>query len=266
MTDLILIKLGGSVITNKEVPNSLQRDVLKRLAGEISRANKKMRDTKVILGHGQGSFAHAPAMRYRTMEGFVSADSKIGMAITLNSVNQLHRHVLEELINQEIPAVSWRVNNTVITQNSFAESFYLDNLLEILSKDLLPVTCGDVMIDSRQGCTIWSTETVFSFLVKELTKQKFSISRIINVGEVSGVLDSTGSVIPSITSKNASRVAKLINGTKGFDVTGGMWHKVQESLNLASELGISSAIISGSQPETLYNCLVGREFVGTLVE
>lgn len=267
MKNLTLIKLGGSVITQKEVPMEVRRKVLVRLVREIARANKQTDET-FIIGHGQGSFAHAPAMRYKTMDGFISKDSKIGMAITQDSAAQLNRIVVHQFINEELPAVSFLMSNVAVASNKKPKHLQLEVLLQYLEKGLLPVMCGDVIVDDEMGCTIWSTETGFEHLIEALTTDQtegeFKVHKVIHVSEVAGVLDAEGNTIPEISHASADEVKGYINGTKGFDVTGGMWHKIEASLALTDK-GITSHILSGLTPDNLYNCLTEQAFEGTTI-
>lgn len=267
MKNLTLIKLGGSVITQKEVPMEVRRKVLSRLVQEIAQADKQTDET-FIIGHGQGSFAHAPAMRYRTMDGFISKDSRIGMAITQDSAAQLNRIVVHQFITEEMPAVSFMMSNVAVAANKKPKHLQLEVLLEYLEKGLLPVMCGDVIVDEKMGCTIWSTETGFEHLIESLTTDKtsgeFKVHKVVHVSEVAGVLDAQGKTVPEITPKNSQEVKSYINGTKGFDVTGGMWHKIEASLAL-TEKGITSHILSGLTKDNLYNCLTEQPFEGTTI-
>jgi len=257
--NVVCIKLGGSVITNKEVPMMVRTEVLNRLIDEIARA-KRETDDLYVIGHGQGSFAHAPAMRYRTMEGFVSKDSQIGMAITQDSAAQLNRIVVKAFLAADLPAVSYCMSNTLVTKAGHADQYDPAVLLRYLENGLLPVSGGDVLVDSQQGCTIWSTETVLSFLIDQLTHYDYSVKRIIHVTEVAGVLDAKGEVVPEITPANQSQIYNMIGQTKGFDVTGGMKHKIAESLALA-ESGVESCIVSGMQSDNLYRVLCNNQTV-----
>lgn len=262
MKKLTLIKLGGSVITNKEVPMSVREDVLKRLVKEIATA-KKETGSEVIIGHGQGSFGHAPAMRYRTLEGFVDEESVIGMAITQDTAAQLNRIVVNELINESIPAVSFMYSNTVITKARKADQWCLDVLAEYLKHGLVPVTGGDVIVDKKQGCTIWSTEQVLAHVAEHFGREYgYQIQRIIHVTEVDGVLSESGKLIPKVNRDNEEEVVSHLNTTKGFDVTGGMGHKIDESLQLLDK-GVESYILSGLKKGNLYSALTGNGWVGT---
>ena len=149
-----LIKLGGSIITNKEIPMSLRQATLSRLVGEIAQAKKRLKDELFVVGHGQGSFAHVPATQYKTMGGFINEESPYGMAIVQDSAAQLNRLVVHEFLRHEIPAVSFYASNTILTKKRQAQNFCSEVLFEYLDKGLLPVTCGDVLVDQAQGCTI----------------------------------------------------------------------------------------------------------------
>lgn len=262
--NITLIKLGGSIITNKEVPMMVRENVLKRLVREIVRAQKKTGEL-FIIGHGQGSFAHAPALRYKTMDGFINAESVIGMAITQDSAAQLNRIVVKEFLAAGVPAVSFNFSNTLVTNNTEAEHWCALVLEEYLSKGLLPITCGDVIADSAKGCTIWSTEKVLGYLAQYFAaSKKYRVKRVIHVAEVAGVLDGAGKVVPEITASNLEAVRQLITSTKGFDVTGGMAHKLEESIKLAVG-GVKTGIVTGLKKDILYKSLVSEEIQGTQI-
>jgi isopentenyl phosphate kinase len=258
-----LLKLGGAIITNKEVPMAVREDMLTRLVKEIAAAREKVKES-FIIGHGQGSFAHAPALRYQTREGFTNGESQIGMAITQDSAAQLNRIVVNNFIVNHVPAVTFAYSSVMVTDKRKPRTWSLDVLHEYLSKGLVPVTGGDVLVDHSQGCTIWSTEEILAHIARELVKQKTNVKKVIHVTEVSGFLNTDGSIVPEITKENWSVLQSSLTKTKGFDVTGGMGLKVEESLALAEE-GVESYIISGLKPNNLYNCLIGAEFEGTTI-
>lgn len=245
---------------------SLRLDVLKRLVGEIARARQELSLQKtaplLVVGHGQGSFAHVPATQYKTMDGFINNESPMGMAIVQDSAAQLNRLVIREFLNAGIPAVSLYASNCLVTANRTPETYFTEVFEQYLKHELFPVTCGDVIVDTKQGCTIWSTEEILSFFAKQFQKKGWQVNKIIHVVEVDGVYDLQKHLIPKITKENWQEVKKGITATKGFDVTGGMGLKVEESLALAG-LGIISKIISGLKENNLYNALIGKPSIGT---
>lgn len=265
-TSVTLIKLGGSTITDKSIPNSVRWETLQRLTKEIAKAYKKM-DGHLVVGHGSGSFAHVPATRYKTMDGFVGPQSRLGMAITQDSAAQLNRIVVQELLKQDIPAVSLYASNSLVTKNGQAESYFVDVFREYLRKELVPVVSGDVIVDSEKGCTIWSADTILPFFAQEFQKHNWEVSRLIHVTSTPGVFrdinNPDAGIFESITLKNAEEVKAAMGEVKGFDVTGGMWTKIEESLALAKN-GVESVILSGDKPNALYNALLGKA-EGTMI-
>ena len=59
-----LLKLGGSLITDKANAKTPRRETLSRIALEIAAYRRYAgADGRLILGHGSGSFGHIPADR-----------------------------------------------------------------------------------------------------------------------------------------------------------------------------------------------------------
>jgi len=98
---MFILKLGGSVITDKSVENSFKKDIVERLALEIKKANKE-----VIIIHGAGSYGHILAKKYDLNNGYKNEEQKLGFAKTHTSVQQLNSLVLKSLQQNNIAAVS----------------------------------------------------------------------------------------------------------------------------------------------------------------
>lgn len=270
---MTLIKLGGAVITNKEIPNTLRSQVLESLVAQIAKAyNEGIKE--ICIGNGVGSFAHIPALRYKVMDGLIQNDSLIGMAITQDGAAQINRIVVQECIKRQLPAVTFAMSNALVTNKSSANSFCFDVLEQYIQNGCIPVTYGDVIADNSMGCTIWSTDTIFTFLSQQFLKRNWNVDHIIYVTEAEGVWKMKDGewemkngekvIYETITPEMKEEVKKSMTQTKGFDVTGGMWHKLEESLKLA-QAGIQTTILSGLVPNALYETLKGIRKHGTLI-
>lgn len=262
-----LIKLGGAVITDKSKPQTIREEVLKRLVAEIKESWKDRTDY-LVIGHGAGSFAHVPAAHYDTINGFKDEYSRMGLAIVQDSAAQLNRIVVKEFLEQDMPAVSVCASSSAVAKNKEPQSYYSDAFRQFLKNGMLPVTYGDTIVDSEIGCTIWSTDVIFSHCAREFLKRDWKIKQIIHATQVEGVYkdlqNPSAGMFELITPANAVEVQKSMGITKGFDVTGGMWSKISESLDLTKH-GIETVILSGNTPGMLANCLQGKKFVGTKV-
>jgi isopentenyl phosphate kinase len=143
------------------------------------------------------------------------------------------------------------------------QHFCIEPVKHMLKIGLLPVIYGDVILDSAQGFTIWSTEQLLNFLAGTLEADGVAIDKIIHCGETDGFLIG-GEVVHEITRENFEQMKKNITATEGFDVTGGMLHKIEEALKTATH-GIDSYIIGGNHGGNLYRAIIGDQFIGTRI-
>jgi isopentenyl phosphate kinase len=262
---LIFLKLGGSLITQKDKPFTENKEIIERLAQEIHEA-KEEGFFKLIIGNGGGSYPHVPAKKYQTVKGVINEQSLRGIAEVQDAASKLNRIIVRALLDAGENAISIQPSSVCLTKNSRIIEFFLKPLKIFLEKDMMPVVYGDVGLDMEKGCTIISTEELFVFLAKKLKPEK-----IISTGMVEGVFTADplknpkAKLIPRITSKNYPKIKKMLTGSAGIDVTGGMLHKVERYLELAS-MGINSYIINGTIKNRLKEALLGKEVRGTIIK
>lgn len=68
---ITLIKLGGSLITDKNSERSFNAEVVNQIAQTIQKAKQSTPTLKIIIGHGSGSFGHFEAKRHNTIYGYI---------------------------------------------------------------------------------------------------------------------------------------------------------------------------------------------------
>ncbi|MCK4588562.1 isopentenyl phosphate kinase family protein [Candidatus Woesebacteria bacterium] len=263
MENLILIKLGGSLITDKTKPFYARETVIRRLAEEIKEAIGSI-SGKVIVGHGSGSFGHVVAAEYQTQKGIIDDKSVKGLVEVADAAVRLNRIVIKNFLRIGLPVFSVAPGSFIIAKKQKPEKFFLRPILQALHTDLIPVVYGDVILDLERGCCIFSTEKILNILAKNF-KKDFKVSRIIHCGDTDGVYDDKGNTIPVITQKSFTKFKKVIGVSRSTDVTGGMLHKVEESLQLASKTGVEIVILNGSTPHLLKQALLGKQVAGTTV-
>ncbi|MFH0863764.1 MAG: isopentenyl phosphate kinase [Candidatus Gottesmanbacteria bacterium] len=263
MKPIVLIKIGGSLITDKTKEFCLKKEALDCICQEIKKSLGLGK--QLIIGHGAGSFAHCPAQKYQTHKGIINKESYRGIAEVADVAAQLNRIVVRKLIDCGINAVSISPLSIITAKNHELNTICLKSLEELLRLEMLPVVYGDQIIDTKVGCTIFSTERVLGFIALDLKNKRYKIEKIIHCGQTEGVYDQEGKTISLITNKNFAEYKKMINGSKGVDVTGGMIHKVEETLNLAKQ-GIPGLIIDGIEKGSLSKAIAGEKVIGTKVE
>lgn len=261
--NLQLLKLGGSLITDKARARAARPEVIRRLAEEIVAALKGDDAPQVILGHGAGSFAHVPAKRYGTRQGVRSAEEWRGFHEVWQEARELNVIVMEFLLGAGLEAMVFPPSAAVISENGQVSGWDLTPMTRALQAGLAPVVHGDVIFDSQMGGTILSTEDLFSYLAKQLRPK-----RILLAGLEPGVwadYPKRTRIIPEITPENIDAVMPSVKGSEGVDVTGGMASKVWQSLELTLEVpGLEVVIFSGDEIGTVRQALDGEK-VGTFI-
>jgi isopentenyl phosphate kinase len=271
-SELVFVKLGGSVITDKEQVSTPRPRVIERLAAEIESARALRPGLRILLGHGSGSFGHVVGARYRLRDGVADDAGSAawwGYVETSAVAAQLNRIVTEILVRVGVPVVSVSPSASARCRGGKLVSMETFAIGEALRRELVPMVHGDVAFDERQGCTIISTESVFAYLV-----ERFFPSRMILVGEVDGVFDRDPKAhrdarhIAHLTPAAFTQIEAGLGESHGVDVTGGMLTKVGQVMALVAQQRIGRAhLISGLKAGALERVLVDPEAVeGTVIE
>lgn len=260
---IVLVKLGGSLITEKSREETARPEVLSRLAGEIARAAAKIPD-RVLVGHGSGSFGHVAAKRSGIAGGLRSPDQLPGVSLTQDRAAALHRLVIEALLEAGSCPFSIAPSSAVTAETGRPVTLSDEPLLLALERGLLPVIYGDVVMDRDWGVSIASTEKLFDLLVRSLLSHGFAVRRVLWLGETDGLWDAERKTIPRVSAGSFAEAVKAIGAPSGTDVTGGMLHRLESALALA-RLGVPSLLANGLTPGLLESALQGDEVPGTEV-
>jgi len=250
---LTFVKLGGSVITDKNREATAHVEVIRRLAGEIARARTARPDLQLVLGHGSGSFGHFVGRRYRTRQGLPGGGGWEGYAQTGAAALRLNRIVTDGFLGAGVPVVSLQPSASAQCRDGELVSMAVAPACRLLAAGMVPLVFGDVALDESLGFTIVSTETIFAHLAGHLGP-----ARILLVGIVDGVFTADPLVhpdarlIPEITPANFAEVERALGASHGVDVTGGMLSKIGHMLDLVkANPGLRVQVVSGLQPGLL---------------
>jgi len=257
-----VLKLGGSVITNKEKPLTPNLPAIERLTSEISRANV----SPLVLVHGGGSFGHPLAKQYAIGEGYRDQSQIIGFSKTRQAMTTLNKLVVDSLIQHNIPAATVQPSSCVITKQGRIQSMEEKPIRKLLEMGFVPVLYGDAVLDSDKGFAILSGDQLVSSLATRLEAE-----RIIIGIDVDGLYtsdpkpDSKARLIQHITPQELRKIQHKIGEARVTDVTGGMLGKVLE-LMPAVEKGIQVILVNAAKSSNVYKALKGERVVGTVIE
>jgi isopentenyl phosphate kinase len=269
MTELVFLKLGGSLITDKDKPYTPRLDKLAELAREI--ASSRTPNQRLVLGHGSGSFGHAAAKQYGTHDGIKNLPRRSekredenywkGFAEVWFQASQLNRFVMESLRGAGLPAIALAPISAVTSCEMSVAAWDLTPLRSALDAGLLPVIYGDVIFDEARGGTILSTEDLFAHLARHLHPK-----RILLAGLEAGVWEdfpASTRLVDGISLQSYEAMRDGIGASASVDVTGGMAAKVGQMFDLIREVpGLTARIFSAEETGNLARALAG-ERVGT---
>ena len=268
MTDmernLIFVKLGGSLITEKSAPYTINYNAIRRIVKELKEAIDIVQHLNLLVGHGGGSFPHPIAQSFRTSEGFIQDTSVRGFALCQNAASTLNRILVDLMLDYAIDAVSIQPSACCIAKDGEIDDFFITPIEESISNGIVPVVFGDCVLDTVRGCTVVSTEQIFSYLCRYIQP-----SRVLIFGLVGGVYtgdprkDDKARFIPEVEVEKFTDVEAYLEKSYSVDVTGGMVTKVKELIKIARR-GIECEVLSGGQGY-ITKALSGERGLGTII-
>jgi len=243
-----VLKLGGSVITEKDRPETLDGAALDAAADAIAEAVESGDVDDLVVVHGGGSFGHHHASEagVTTTEGTGDAADAVAIHGAMRTLNQF---VLSRLHERDVPALPVHPLSTGSRDEGGILELPLSQVATMLSEGFVPVLHGDVLATAGEGVTVLSGDEIVTAAAEELDADRVGLC-----STVPGVLDSEDEVVPEITA--FEEVAAVLGGSdEGADVTGGMAGKVRQLLELgvpASVFGPNAiaAFLRGEQPGT----------------
>ena len=233
MTETVVLKLGGSVITDKSGECAIDHARLHEIAGELA----VRRGIALVLVHGAGSCGHPEARRYRINDG-LTGENAPGVYLTHAAVSSLNAAVVAARRGAGVEAIGIHPLDLGLAEDGRLVSFETRHIAEMTEHGIVPVLHGDVVMDRLRGSCIVSGDQLVTRLAAALGTRRVGLAT-----DVPGVL-ANGRVVPQI---DRATVATLdIGGSGNTDVTGGMRGKIMELLALA-DAGTESHIFHVSK-------------------
>ncbi|ABU81748.1 aspartate/glutamate/uridylate kinase [Ignicoccus hospitalis KIN4/I] len=195
---MIVIKLGGSVISNKKVPYSLNKELI----GKIGNSLREYAGELVVV-HGGGSFGH-PKVKEIIESGHTLADKGFEVIRVMNLMTNL----VVEALGQPFAPYS--------TPSLWDGRLNVRPLALAAKAGWVPVVQGNVVPPGR----VLSGDEIVVELVKELGAERAGVAT-----DVDGVYETWPPKGGPL--KEASPCDVEAKGSEGIDVTGGMRKKLE---------------------------------------
>ncbi|MFB6143740.1 MAG: isopentenyl phosphate kinase [Candidatus Nanohaloarchaea archaeon] len=200
-----VLKLGGSVLTDKTSENTLSKN-FSQVLSEIELGG--------ILVHGAGSFGHPQAERKGLRDG-----TRKGYLEPHTAVKKLNGKIVEELRKQDLEPMPAHTSSIAYRENGETR-LQLGTVRKAAERGFLPVLHGDMILEEN-GFSVISGDELVAMIEKRFSTGNagFCISE-------EGVLNREAEVVERISS--LKELHSMENDCA--DVTGGIEGKVQEVL------------------------------------
>lgn len=262
---MIILKLGGSVITKKDAKEpSIDKNNLNRIAEEIASSSFH----KLIIVHGAGSYGHPFAKKYQIGSPIKDErdfyGKKKGFSITQSWVKKLNTAVCDSLRKKGVLAVSIQPSSFIITKNKRIYSCDLELIKKYVEYGFVPVIYGDVVADMDESIKICvlSGDQIIKYFGEKLKPE-----RVVLGSDVDGIFTKDPRKYEDAQLMSTVTSCEDLNagGSSNVDVTGGMKGKLLELIELA-EIGVESEIINASRDGFIKRALNLEEGIGTTVK
>lgn len=243
---MILIKLGGSIITNKEKPLSARKFTIDNIAKSLIRL-----DEPFVVVHGGGSFGHYWSVKY-DMHTKPAVYNRRGVSVVKNSMVSLNKIVLDSFLKNKLnpyclPPTDFVAGNRPIIKK-------VKEIGKIAKSNLVPVTFGDALWYGKKKSYILSGDKIMTILARTL-RPRLSVF-VLNVDGVFSDLK-TKNLIYEMKSQRP-QFTKI-----AMDVTGGMKRKLEEATKI-SKLSLDVFFVNGNKPQRIVDAIKRKKFEGTL--
>jgi len=248
----VIIKLGGSVITDKRLAFKANY----RSMHKIARTLAQIRDRFILL-NGAGSFGHIPVKRSGLDKGF--SRTKIqSLAATKLQLLRLQEILASVLCSHRIPVMPFTASSFMVARSGRLCRSEIAPIRQFLNLGLVPMFGGDLVPDLDQGWSVISADQMASWIAPRV-----GASMIIYGTDVDGLYSSDpkicrdAALLDTIPCHDIRDFAGSARMSRMPDVTAGMQGKLFEA-ERAARSGVRVVIMNLRKPENLLPILEGK--------
>lgn len=212
---MIVLKIGGSALTDKMTGKSFVREVSDRVSREIPK------DKKFVIVHGVGYTGHKLAKEYELHKGL--EENAYKWAHLRSEVKSMTKDIIDTMIKGCHNVIEISVTTLIRTSKGRVVFLDFEVIESFLKRDFIPVLHGDGVLDDKYGLVVISGDKIATEIAINLNAEQ-----IIYGTDVDGILDSEGEIIPEIDISNLDKIDIRDNG----DFSGGLKNKIIEASRL----------------------------------
>jgi isopentenyl phosphate kinase len=261
---LVVIKLGGSALTDKNKIYTPRTPTIHHAASQIAKIGK---ERQVVLIHGAGSFGHIPVKKYHLANGFKSTRQLRGLAQTKCKLLEWETILDKILISHRVPLIPFLTSDLIVARKGRIAGTELQPLRECLRLGCVPSAGGDIVMDVVSGFSIVSGDQLAAYLAIQL-----KASSLIFGVDVDGIFDSNPKLNPNarlLETLAPDQALGMVTRREAtthttVDVTGGMAGKIREAV-VAARRGVPVQFVNLMKNSRLVKAALGEPVLGSRI-
>lgn len=246
---ITLVKIGGSVLTDKQRPLVFQHAYARCVAADI-----RLSRTVPVIVHGTGSWAKAIGRHYRTDGGW--ARDATGFQMTCWRIRRLQEALTAALRDEGVVCCPLQANAIFHRDLGVLDLYDTGPVRRLADAGVSPLLCGDVLVEGPGIFRVVSSDAIAVAIARRMP-----VSDCVFATDVDGVWDPAGRLVPEVTEPGLAVVG---NDSDRRDVTGGMSAKITAALDIAAT-GARTTIVNGRIRGRVRDALTRRAVIGTRV-
>jgi isopentenyl phosphate kinase len=265
---ITILKLGGSLLTDKAIPYKVREGILDSIALEVAECMDLGLIEQLLLIHGVGSFGHPPVIEYKLYEGFKDVNQLFNLSKTQSIVSKLRSMIVDSFIKAGIPVNLMYTSSMLVKKEGKIATFAFDALKGFLSLGMVPLIGGDIVYDEDIGFSVYGGDLFATHITREL-----GAHQLIFASDVEGVYDrdpklhSDAEMIKEISINTIEGIVQGMEGSNNTDITGRMKGKLLSIVAIKDLIkkGLNVSILSMKKPNILKNYLQSNKNLATRI-
>jgi len=249
LQDIVLIKLGGSVVTHKEKPMTINKAAIDRIIKSLLSVK-----VPIMLVHGGGSFGHYWSIKY-DLHSKPERYSSQGIAVVHESMILLNHILVKSMLKLKMNPYSVPPFSLILGNKPFMKKIF--ELASMTKDKIIPITYGDIVYRTYHKYSILSGDELMTMISSVLRPKKVIFA--INVDGIYKNIQ-TKNVVQTIEDRALIKFSEA-----NSDITGGMKRKVREAFKI-SLAGIDVHFVNGFKPDRLLKIIENKKTEGTVIK
>lgn len=252
-SDTVVVKIGGSLLTDPSEPESFRPSYAEAAAEALTAVEEP-----IVIVHGTGSFGKPPAARYGFENGFLGPNRAPAFAEMERRLDRLRGRFLTVLSEADLPVLRLTPSALFVTEDGRIVEARVEPVRRLLGRNVIPVLSGGFVPDRRRGFAVCSSDDQAAHLARRL-----EANRLLYATRTAGVQDRTGSSHPTIDRLHLdeARIREVTERSRE-DVSGGMRGKLLAA-RPAVEAGIPTWVLDGRDPGRIRALATGESVKAT---